>query len=132
MLGIHIALGIHIQGLTQEEDQGRKNNPEEARRQFSFGIFYLKNGEFWRAEQHLHASTQFDGNFRDAWLRLGEARERLDRPGGAVAAYVKYLRLAPEAENASAIREKIKKLAPRPRLLDPPTPASRRARKVAV
>ena len=108
-MALVIVLSMHAQGLAQQQDQGPKSNPEvsnEAKKQFVFGIFYLKKGNFRRAEQQFQAAIQLDGNFSDAWLGLGEAREKLPHRSGAAEAYLKYLELAPEAKNASAIRER--------------------------
>jgi predicted TPR repeat methyltransferase len=43
----------------------------------------------------------------DAWLRLGEAQDKLKDRKAAKEAYVKYLELAPDAKNAAEIRKKI-------------------------
>ena len=50
-----------------------------------------------------------DGN-SDAWLRLGEAEEKNKDSKAARDAYEKYLKLAPDAKNASEVRKKLEKL----------------------
>jgi hypothetical protein len=43
----------------------------------------------------------------DAFLRLGEAREKLHDKKGAKIAYQKFLELKPDSKEASSIKKKI-------------------------
>ena len=46
----------------------------------------------------------------DAYYRLGEAREKLDQLAEAVAAYQKYVELAPSERRAAELKKKIAQL----------------------
>ncbi len=43
----------------------------------------------------------------DAFLRLGEAQEKLKDPKSARIAYAKYVELAPDGKEAEAVRRKL-------------------------
>ncbi|MDX1979676.1 MAG: tetratricopeptide repeat protein [Bryobacteraceae bacterium] len=95
-----------------EEDEGLKAreygfNPLQASKEIKVGLYYLKKGSVKAAANRFEEATKWDPTSAEAWLRLGEARERLKNKEGAREAYAKYLEAAPDAKNATAIRKKL-------------------------
>jgi len=95
-----------------EEDESLKPkeysfNPLEAQRDLRTGEYYFKKGNFKAAAKRFEEATLYDPNFADAFLRLGDAREKLHDKKGAKAAYMKYLELKPDSKIASSLKKKI-------------------------
>ncbi len=95
-----------------EEDESIKTteysfNPLQAAKELKVGNYYFKKGSFKAAAQRFEEATRWDPNFAEAYLRLGEARERQKNKKGAVEAYAKFLELAPDAKNAAEIKKKV-------------------------
>ena len=61
------------------------------------------------AAQRFREATRWNAGLADAWLRLGDAEEKLKETKAAREAYAKYLELSPDAKNATEIRNKINK-----------------------
>ncbi|MFB3825638.1 MAG: tetratricopeptide repeat protein [Bryobacteraceae bacterium] len=95
-----------------EEDENLKPqvygfNPLQAANEIKVGDFYWKKGSYKAAMQRYRESTRWNPGNAEAWLKLGEAHEKLKDPKAAREAYAKYLELAPDAKNASQIRKKL-------------------------
>lgn len=95
-----------------EEDEALKPkeysfNPLEAQKDLRVGDAYFKKGNFRAAASRFEEATMYDPNFADAFLRLGEAREKLHDKKGAKTAYQKYLELKPDSKLAASIRKKL-------------------------
>lgn len=84
-------------------------NPLQASKEIKIGAFYFKKGSFKAAARRFEEATKWDPTAAEAFLRLGEAKEKLKDAEGAKEAYRKYLELAPEAKSAAAIRKKLEK-----------------------
>lgn len=82
-------------------------NPLEAQRDLRTGEYYFKKGNFKAAAKRFEEATLYDPNLADAFLRLGESREKLHDKKGAKAAYAKYLELKPDSKTAPSIKKKI-------------------------
>lgn len=85
-------------------------NPLQASKELRVGNFYFKKGNYRAAAMRFQEATKWNANFSEAWLRLGEAEEKLKDEKAAREAYTKYLELAQDAKNAPDIRKKIAKL----------------------
>ena len=83
-------------------------NPLQASKEMQVGRFYMKKGNYRAAALRFQEATRWDGTNPDAYLLLGEAREKQKDQVAAREAYAKYLELAPDAKNASDIRKKLK------------------------
>jgi len=104
--------------LPPEEDEAVRGKPDEytlnplqAQKELKIGNFYFKKATasgYRAAALRFEEATRWDPNYAEAYLRLGEAQEKLKNATAAKAAYAKYLELAPDAKNAAAIRKKIK------------------------
>jgi tetratricopeptide (TPR) repeat protein len=87
-------------------------NPLEAGRNITTGDFYFKRGKYKAASNRYKEATCWDPSSAEAFLKFGEAGEKLHDRAQARDAYEKYLALAPTAKNAADIKKKLAKLPP--------------------
>ena len=87
-------------------------NPLEAERNITAGLFYFKKNNYRAAARRFEEASKWDPGSAEAFLRLGEADEKLRNRDGAREAYTKYLELVPEAKNAAEVKKKLAKLPP--------------------
>jgi tetratricopeptide (TPR) repeat protein len=85
-------------------------NPLQSKKSVDIGNEYAKKHNFRAAAGRYREATKWNDGNSEAWLRLGEAEEKLKNAQGARAAYSKYLELASDARNAPEIRKKLDKL----------------------
>jgi tetratricopeptide (TPR) repeat protein len=102
-------------GLPPEEDKSISVkeyafNPIQAQKEIRTGNYYYKKGAFRAAAGRFEEATRWNNGDSEAWLRLGEAEEKLKDNKAASKAYTKYLELASDAKNAEEIRKKLEKL----------------------
>ena len=102
-------------GLPPEEDKSiavkeYAFNPLQAQKEIRTGNYYFKKGAFRAAAGRFEEATKWNDGEPEAWLRLGEAEEKLKDQKAAFKAYSKYLELASDAKNADEIRKKLDKL----------------------
>jgi tetratricopeptide (TPR) repeat protein len=95
-----------------EEDESLKPkeytfNPLEAEKDLKVGNFYYKKGNYKGAINRFREATKWNPNFAEAFLRLGEAQEKMRDTKGAHEAYAKYLELAPDSKEAGSIKKKL-------------------------
>lgn len=82
-------------------------NPLQAEKEIKVGSYYLKKGSYRAAARRFREATRWNPGSADAWLKLGEAQEKLKDKDAARQAYAKYLELKPDAKNAAEIRKKL-------------------------
>jgi predicted Zn-dependent protease len=85
-------------------------NPLQAVKEIDAGNYYFKKGSYLAAEGRFKRATVYNEGNAEAWLKLGETREKLKDRKAARDAYAKYLEVASDAKNASEIRKKLEKL----------------------
>lgn len=85
-------------------------NPLQAMKEIQAGNYYYKKGSYLAAAGRFRNATKFNEGNAEAWLKLGEASEKLKDRKSAREAYSKYLEVASDAKNASEIRKKVEKL----------------------
>lgn len=85
-------------------------NPLQSKKSVEIGNEYAKKHNFRAAAGRYKEATKWNEGNSEAWLRLGEADEKLKDGQGAREAYAKYLELASDAKNAAEIRKKLEKL----------------------
>jgi outer membrane protein assembly factor BamD (BamD/ComL family) len=101
----------------EEEDTSAKPakeytfNPIQAESELKTARFYRKGGKWKAVAIRAEEATKWNPQSAEAFLMLGEARDKLNELKAARAAYEKYLQLAPEAKNAEDIRKRVAKLA---------------------
>lgn len=95
-----------------EEDESLKTkeygfNPLQAAKEVKIGLYYAKKGKTKAALMRFEEALKWDPGSADAWLNLGDLREKLKDMAGAKEAWTKYLEVAPDAKNAAVIRKKL-------------------------
>ena len=106
---------VEKNGLPPEEDTSIAVpvygfNPLQAQKEIRTGNYYFKKGSYRAAAGRFEEATKWNSGEPEAWLRLGEAQEKLKDHKAARAAYTKYLSLAGESKIADEIRKKLEKL----------------------
>ena len=84
-------------------------NPLQASKEMKVGNYYFKQHKYRAAAQRYVEATKWDGTLAEAYLRLGEAREKQHDKKGAAEAYAKYLEVAPEAKDAAEVKKRLDK-----------------------
>jgi tetratricopeptide (TPR) repeat protein len=95
-----------------EEDASLKEkeypfNPLQAAKEIKVGDFYFKKRSWKAAALRYEEAIKWNQGFADAWLRLGEAREKLNDSEASREAYAKFLELAPEHKRAGEVKKKL-------------------------
>jgi tetratricopeptide (TPR) repeat protein len=95
-----------------EEDEDLKPkqysfNPLQSAKEMKVGDFYFKKGSYKGAARRYREATRWDPTSAHAFLRLGEAEEKLNDEKAAREAYSKYLQLQPTGKDAEHIRKKL-------------------------
>ena len=85
-------------------------NPLQASKELKVGNYYYKQGKYRAASLRFLEATRWDGTLVEAFLRLGEAREKQHDRKGAAEAYAKYLELAPDAKDATDVKKRLAKI----------------------
>src|SRR2546427_5089207 len=84
-------------------------NPLQAAKEMKVGNYYFKQHKYRAAAQRFQEATKWDGNLAEAYLRLGEAREKQHDLKAAAEAYAKYLEVAPDAKDAPEVKKRLAK-----------------------
>ena len=85
-------------------------NPVQAKKEIMAGDYYFKKPNYSAAANRYLEATRWDPGSAEAFLKLGEAREKLRQYGRAREAYLKYIELAEDPKEKDAIRKKMDKL----------------------
>lgn len=85
-------------------------NPLQATKELRVGNFYLRQHKYRAAALRFQEATKWDNNLAEAYLRLGEAKEKQHDRKGAAVAYAKYLEVAPDAKDVADIKKRLEKL----------------------
>ncbi len=85
-------------------------NPLQATKEIKVGNYYMKRGKYRAAAQRYLEATKWNAQLPEAYLRLGEAEDKLKDPKAAREAYAKYLELAPEDKEAREVKKRVAKL----------------------
>jgi tetratricopeptide (TPR) repeat protein len=86
-------------------------NPLQAEKELKVGSFYFKKGSYRAAARRFEEATKWNPGYAEAYLRLGEAQEKLKNRKAASGAYRKFLELAPEDKRAAEIKRKLARLS---------------------
>ncbi|HUA61976.1 MAG TPA: hypothetical protein VML19_24680 [Verrucomicrobiae bacterium] len=85
-------------------------NPLQSKRDVEVGDYYRRKGDWNAASGRYRVATlRNDGNAQ-AWLKLGEARQKMKDTKGAKEAYNKYLELDSTSKTAEEVRKALTKL----------------------
>jgi tetratricopeptide (TPR) repeat protein len=101
----------------EEEDAAARErtyefNPIQAENEIKIGRFYMRRGRWKAAAGRFEEAAKWNPQAAEAYLLLGQARERLKDPAGARAAYEKFLELTPDSKDAASVRRRLQKLPP--------------------
>lgn len=93
-----------------EEDESFKPreygfNPLKAQQDISIGNQYFKKHNYRAAFSRYEEATKWNPNLAEAYLRLGEAAEKLKDKAAAKQAYQKYIELAPDSKEAEQLKK---------------------------
>lgn len=101
--------------LPEEEDESAKPkeyvfNPIQAENELKIARYYMKRGSHKAAALRCEEALKWNPQSADAYLLLGESRERLKDPKAAAEAYRKYLEIAADSKLAPDVRKRLEKL----------------------
>ncbi|NWF83501.1 MAG: hypothetical protein HXY18_06705 [Bryobacteraceae bacterium] len=101
--------------LPEEEDESAKPkeyvfNPIQAENELKVARFYMKRGSAKAAALRCEEALKWNPQSADAYLLLGEARERLKDKKAAAEAYKKYLEIAGGSKGAPEVRKRLERL----------------------
>jgi tetratricopeptide (TPR) repeat protein len=82
-------------------------NPLQAATEMRVGNFYFKKGNYRAAALRYAEAAKWDPNLAEAYLKLGEAREKQRDKKGAAEAYAKYLEVAPDGKEAAEVKKRL-------------------------
>lgn len=88
-------------------------NPLQSKKDVAVGDEYAKKHNFHAAAGRYRTATKWDDGNELAWLKLGEAEEKLKDSDAARQAYSKYLELATDSKDsktAAEVRKRLEKL----------------------
>jgi tetratricopeptide (TPR) repeat protein len=85
-------------------------NPLQAEKEVRVGNYYFHKGKFRAAAGRYLEATKWNDGYGEAWLKLGEAREKTKDTQAAKEAYAKYLQISPDAKNVGEIRKRMEKM----------------------
>ncbi len=99
-----------------EEDDSLKPkdyafNPMQAKKEVSIGDFYMKVKKNYKgAAARYQEATRWNNQMAEAFLKLGEAEEKLDEPKLARDAYQHFLELSPTGKDSAEVKKRLQKL----------------------
>ena len=99
-----------------EEDESLKPkdyqfNPMQAKKEMSIGDYYFKVKKNYKgAAARYQEATRWNSQMAEAFLKLGEAEEKLDEPKLARDAYQQFLELSPNAKESAEVKKRLQKL----------------------
>ena len=85
-------------------------NPLQASKELKVGNYYFKQGKYRAAAMRFQEALKWDGSLAEAYLRLGEAKEKQRDRKAAAEAYTKYLEIAPDSKEAPDIKKRLEKI----------------------
>jgi tetratricopeptide (TPR) repeat protein len=85
-------------------------NPNSAEAQYELGRSYWELGKWKDAAPHVRKSLALDKQFAVAHVLMGNVFLREKNGNSALSEFQEYLRLAPEGEQASAVRDMVSRL----------------------
>lgn len=80
-------------------------NPVQARKELDVGVQYFRKGSYLAAAGRFREAVKWNEKYTEAYLRLGEACDRLKDEPCMRKAYEKYLSLAPDSKDAGRVRK---------------------------
>ena len=93
-----------------EEDESLKPkeygfNPLQADKDIRIGNYYFKNHNYRAALSRYQEASKWNPGLAEAYLRIGEAAEKMKDKATAKQAYLKYIELAPASKEAEQLKK---------------------------
>ncbi len=85
-------------------------NPLQAEKELKVGGFYFRKGSYRAAARRFQEASRWNPGYAEAFLRLGEAQEKLKDKKAAREAYAKFLELAPEDKRGGEVKRRLQRL----------------------
>jgi len=85
-------------------------NPLQAEKELRIGSYYFKRGNYRAALTRFKEAAKWNEGFAEAYLRMGEAEQKLKNAAGARKAYEKCLELEPQGKHAAEVKKKLQEL----------------------
>lgn len=95
-----------------EEDETRiakeyAFNPLQAAKEVMVGKQYFKKGSYRAAAMRFEEALKWNSNDAEAWLRLGDARDKMKDKKGAREAWKKFVELGSDSKQVEEIKKKL-------------------------
>ena len=84
-------------------------NPVQSKKEIMVGDEYFKKSNYSAAARRFVEATRWDPGSAEAFLKLGEAREKLRQYDRARQAYLKYIELGEDPKEKDALQKKMAK-----------------------
>jgi len=93
-----------------EEDESLKPkeyafNPLQAEKDINIGNWYFKRHNYRAALNRYQEASKWNPGLAEAYLRIGEAAEKMHEKTTAKQAYLKYIELAPDSKEAEQLKK---------------------------
>jgi tetratricopeptide (TPR) repeat protein len=93
-----------------EEDESLKPkeyafNPLQAEKDINVGNWYFKRHNYRAALNRYQEASKWNPGLAEAYLRIGEAAEKMRDKTTAKQAYLKYIELAPDSKEAEQLKK---------------------------
>jgi len=85
-------------------------NPIQAQKEIQIGDFYAKKKSYRAAAGRYEHATKWQPDLAEAYYKLGTAREKTEQHEQALAAFQRYLELAPTGRKAQEVKKKVAQL----------------------
>ena len=92
---------------TRDEWRAERLELLQAEKDLKVGNYYWKQGNIRAAANRFREATRWNPNYAEAFLRLGDAEEKMKDSKAAHEAYAKYLELAPDSKEAGSVKKKL-------------------------
>lgn len=85
-------------------------NPLQAVKEMKVGSFYFKRNSYRAALRRYEEALRWNPQLAEAWLRIGEAHEKMKDPKSARQAYQKFLEVEPDSKEAANVKKRLASL----------------------
>jgi tetratricopeptide (TPR) repeat protein len=85
-------------------------SPRKADKELKVGNYHMKRHNWSAAVARFEEATKWDPKYAEAWLRLGQAREKVGESTKALEAYREFLELRPDPKKAREAEKAVEKL----------------------
>ena len=82
-------------------------NPLESERNIRVGNYYWHKGNYRAALQRYERATKYNPSSADAFLKVGEAEEKLKNKDAAKAAFQRVVQIAPDSKAGHDAKKKL-------------------------